>query len=345
MTLGLIGIATGIPSAYYLSHDAAHGDHFTGLLAIAAGAVLVLSGPVTLWRHRSRDASRKRRYTHRALTGLATVVLAPLLFFVVAFPIGFIYIYTHAGRTVENPPLGVPYETVHFTTSDSIQLTGYYVPSKNRAAVVLYPGTSRAAEGRMLIRHGYGVLLVDARGQGRSQGDIGHWNGDRDLIAAAEYLQHRPDVDRGRIAGYGFSIGGEQLLGAAAHSTAFAAVVSDGAGSRVGDDDEFSPIGKVLAAPTLAVLTASMTVFQNDGPPPPILDEIGMISPRPVFLIHADPGMGGELQLQPKFYAAAGEPKQIWKVPGAGHTEGLKAQPAEYERRVTTFLDQALLER
>ena len=55
--------------------------------------------------------------------------------------------------------------------------------------------------------------------------------------------------------------------------------------------------------------------------------------------------MGGEKELQHKFYAAAGEPKQIWKVPGAGHTEGLDTQPAEYERRVTTFLDQALLER
>ena len=29
----------------------------------------------------------------------------------------------------------------------------------------------------MLIRHGYGVLLVDPRGQGSSDGDIGRWNG------------------------------------------------------------------------------------------------------------------------------------------------------------------------
>ena len=234
VTFGALGIATGIPGAYYLSHDAAQGDHWTGLLAIAAGVVLILSAPVTLWRHRSRDESRKRRYRHRGLTALGIAVLAPVVFIVLVFPIGYVYVYTHSGRIVENPELGVSYQTVRFPTSDGVELTGYYVPSKNRAAVVLYPGASASGEARMLMRHGYGVLLVDPRGQGRSQGDINRWAGEHDLIAAAEYLQGRPEVDPGKIAGMGFSIGGEQLLEAAARSKAFAAVVSEGAGGRVG---------------------------------------------------------------------------------------------------------------
>ena len=53
--------------------------------------------------------------------------------------------------------------------------------------------------------------------------------------------------------------------------------------------------------------------------------------------------MGGEDIRQPKYFAAAGEPKQIWKVPGAEHTGGIDARPAEYERRVIGFLDGALL--
>ena len=69
-----------------------------------------------------------------------------------------------------------------------------------------------------------------------------------------------------------------------------------------------------------------------------------MSAPRAVFLIHAAPGMGGEDVRQPKYYAAAGQPKQLWKVPGADHTGGLKAQPAEYERRVVDFYDRALLD-
>jgi hypothetical protein len=34
----------------------------------------------------------------------------------------------------------------------------------------------------------------------------------------------------------------------------------------------------------------------------------------------------------------------MWKVPGSGHTGGLEAQPAEFERRVVAFLDAALLD-
>ena len=72
-------------------------------------------------------------------------------------------------------------------------------------------------------------------------------------------------------------------------------------------------------------------------------DRIGRIAPRSVFLIYADPGLGGENTRQPKYYAAAGEPKAIWKVPGSKHTGGIDAHPAEYEQRVIAFFDRALL--
>jgi hypothetical protein len=61
-----------------------------------------------------------------------------------------------------------------------------------------------------------------------------------------------------------------------------------------------------------------------------------------VLLIHAENGGGGE-ELTPEYCAAAGQPKQIWMVPGAGHTGGLTAEPTEYERRVIEFFDNALL--
>ncbi|HWM13804.1 MAG TPA: CocE/NonD family hydrolase [Gaiellaceae bacterium] len=241
------------------------------------------------------------------------------------------------------PELGVPYESVTVTTEDSLDLTASYVPSKNRAAVVLFPGATRSEEARILIRHGYGVLLLDPRGQGNSEGDTVRWAGDRDLIAGVEYLRSRPDVDADRIGGFGFSIGGENLLEAAARSNGFKAVVSEGAGSRIGDQD-VSGAERLLLEPTLAVMTAATTVFSNHGPAPPIVDRIGQIAPTPVFLIYAGPGMGDEDTRQPRYYAAAGEPKAIWNVPGSAHTGGVDARPAEYEQRVVAFFDEALLD-
>ena len=131
---------------------------------------------------------------------------------------------------------------------------------------------------------------------------------------------------------------------AAAKSTAFKAVVSEGAGFPLGEAPTSKGGRALLFPPFSTAMTAANTVFSNHGPPAKIVDRIGLISPRAVFLIYSDPGMGGENVRQPKYYAAAGEPKQIWRVPGAEHTGGIDAHPAEYERRVIAFLDTALLE-
>jgi len=342
MTLGALAITVGVPSVYYLLDGSAPGDHYTGLFAIVAGVVLLLSGPVTLWNARRTGGSRRRRYLRRALIAMSAPFLALAMIWFFVFPIGFAYIYSHTGQSVVTPELGVAYETVTVRTSDGLRLAASYVPSRNRAAVVLFPGATRSPEARMLIRHGYGVLLLDPRGQGTSEGDTVRWAGDRDLLAAAEYLRRRPDVDPDRIGGFGFSIGGEILIEAAAQSTAFRAIVAEGAGSRVGDEDVTGPT-RLLAEPNLALMTAALTVFSNHGPPPPIERRIARIAPRSVFLIHADPGLGGESTRGPIYYAAAGEPKAIWKVPGSKHTGGMDAHPAEYERRVADFFDKALL--
>jgi uncharacterized protein len=342
LTLGGLGIVFGVPSAYWLSQGEASGDHYTtGPLSILAGLVLLATGVAVLWRSRRSYGSRRRTVLRRALTLAVSVALALATFTLVVFPVGFAYIYTHTGRGVVEPDLRVPYEQVTITTSDSIELTGSYVPSKNRAAVILFPGATRSAEARMLIRHGYGVLLLNPRGQGTSEGDTVRWAGDRDLLAGAEYLKTRPDVDDGRIGGYGFSVGGEILIEAAAQSADFKAIVSEGAGYPAGEAD-LTGAAKLLR-PSIATMGAAVAVFSNQTSPPKIADRIDEIAPRSVFLIYADPGMGGEAQRQPKYYAAAGQPKQVWKVPGAEHTGGLKAQPAEYERRVVDFYDRALL--
>ena len=342
MTLGAIVCAVGFPGVYYIADGTAAFDHYTALLAFPAAVILLVSGPVILWRTRRVGGSRRRRYALRALSVAIAVVAVPLIFMLIVFPIAFPYGYVHTGHTTSVPDLGVGEESVAVRTSDGLELEATYVPSKNRAAMIVYGGAGRSKEGLMLARHGYGVLLLVPRGQGTSEGDIVRWAGDTDLLAGAEYLQGRPDVDDARIGAIGFSVGGEQLLEAAARSTAIKAVVSEGAGGRVGETDA-SGVLKPLVDVSMLVMTTATTVFQNHGPHPRPEERIELIAPRPVFLIYAVPGIGEEDIRQPKFYAAAGEPKAIWRVPGSDHTGGFEAQPAEYERRVIAFLDDSLL--
>jgi len=343
MTFGALGLALGFPGVYYLLDGSAEGSHYTGLLAILGGLVLLGTGPVTLWKARRRGGSRRRRWARRALATILGAVMALTILVLVVFPIAFAYGYTHIGRTAPADPIGLPHETVTITTSDSLQLAATYVTSRNRAAVVVFPGASAVKEARMLARNGYGVLLLDPRGQGGSEGDLVRWAGDRDLIAGAKYLQGRPDVDPDRIGGFGSSVGGEILLVAAAESDAFTAVVSEGAGFPLGDAEVPGAEG-IVFAPIQVMMRAAATVFANHAPPTRIVDTIGRIAPRSIFLIYTEPGSGGEDVRQPKYFAAAGEPKSIWKVPGAEHTGGIDVRPAEYERRVVGFLDDALLD-
>jgi hypothetical protein len=342
MTLAALGIVIGTPAAYYLLHEGVKGDHYTGLLALVAGALLLLTGPVILWRSRRSDGTRRQRYLRRSGMAACAPVLAMAIGWFVVFPVGLGYVYTHTAPQPKQPDLRVKYESVTVTTDDGLELTASYVPSKNRAAILLYPGASRTEEARMLLAHGYGVMLLDPRGQGDSDGDTVRWAGDEDLLAGAAYLERRADVDPGRIGAMGFSIGGEMLLRAAAESDSIHAVVSEGAGDRVGETD-VTGILRVLVDPSQAVMTAATTVFSNHMPPTPIVDSIGGIAPHPLLLIYADPGIGGESTSQPEYYVAAGEPKSIWKVPRSSHTGGIDAQPAEYDRRVTAFFDAALL--
>ena len=347
IALGLLGIVIGVSEAGYYTREAgASGDDYTGLLAIPAGLLLVGVGAVSLWRSRRRDGGRAWRFGRRLL--LTAAALAFTL--VVWFPFMLSYIYTHVGRAyVPTPKLGAAYEDVAFTTSDGLTLKGWYIPSKNRAAVVAFPGRKGPqAPARMLARHGYGVLLFDRRGEGVSDGDPNAfgWAGQRDIHGAVAFLQRRSDVDPDRIGGIGLSVGGEMFIQAAAESDDIKAIVSEGAGARSVREDLLLPGNAKwyeLGIPTVAVLTTGTALFSNDLPPPNLKDLASRIAPRSVFFVYGEKGQPGEIDLNPIFYAAAKEPKAIWEVPNAGHTGGIRAQPAEYERRVVAFFDAALL--
>jgi uncharacterized protein len=338
LLLGVFGLGTASEAWYYTREVGASGDDYTGLLVIPAGLVLLAVGVVTLWRSRRLDERLWRRYARRALIVIGSLVAGML----VVYPLVYSYGLTHVGRAVvPEPKLGADFEEVSFATGDGLELTGWYVPSRNRAAVIAFPGRRGPQRpARVLIRHGYGVLLFDRRGEGDSEGDpnaVG-WNGTRDVEAAIAFLHRRSDVDPARIGGIGLSVGGEMLLQAAAESDDLKAVISDGAGIRSVREASLIP----SAVPIWTGLTVGTAVFSGHAPPPNLNDLVDRISPRPVFFIYASSGQGGE-ELSQDYYESARQPKLVWKVPGATHTNGIEARPLEYERRMIGFFDEALL--
>lgn len=344
IVVGVMALVFGAASAGYETLSVGpSGDDFTGLLVLPAGLALIGLGIATLWRSRKVHDSRRRRYARRG----ATVVAAAIVANFVLFPLGFGYVITHVMRqTVPEPKLGADHENVSFRTSDGLELKGWYVPSRNGAAVIAFPGRSGPqAHTRMLVRHGYGVLLFDRRGEGESDGDSNllGWGGDRDILGAIRFLEDRPDVDPARIGGIGLSVGGELMLQTAAETDALAAVVSEGAGTRSFSEqmEEFDGLQKWLLVPQMLTLTGATAVFSSTAPPPNLTDLAPKIE-QPLFVIWA-PNGGNVEHMSKTYYALARGPKQIWEMPTAKHVGGIYDRPAEYERRVVGFFDRTLL--
>ena len=196
--------------------------------------------------------------------------------------------------------------------------------------MILFPGRTAPAHTRMLVRHGYGVLLFDRRGEGKSEGDSNllGWGGDKDICAAVEFLKTRPDVEPASIGGFGLSVGGELMLQAAAETDELAAVVSEGAGTRQLSEqlEEFHGWERVFNAPGFLFVTAGTAVFSSTAPPPNLTDIAPKIK-QPLFVIWA-PNGGNIEHMSKQYYAlASSSSKQIWTMPTAKHTGGIRDQP------------------
>jgi dienelactone hydrolase len=344
LILGLLAIVAGIADGLRPALlDRLSGDDLSAILAAVAGAVLVGAGAATVWRSRRLDERRGRRYLRRTLVGVVALVAAAEL----VYPLGMSFVATHIARApVPAADLGGRYQRVAFTTADGLRLRGWYVPSRNGAAVIVFPGRrpNPVRHARMLARHGYGVLLFDRRGEGQSEGDgnLLGWGGDKDLLAAIGFLDRRPDVKA--IGGLGLSVGGELMLQTAAETPKLRAVVTEGAGQRSVREQLHVPASHWLpvgGAAFWSVMTGATTVLADEGPPPDLVDLVGRIR-APVLFVYGSEGQPSEQDLTPVYYDAARAPKALWEVPGAGHTGGLAAQPATYERRVVAFFDRTL---
>src|SRR5262249_15810542 len=160
----------------------------------------------------------------------ATAVVAALTAVFVVVPSALAVYLVHKPRGgLGHPQLGAAYSDVSFRARDGLTIRGWYVPPRNGAALVPVHRSRHDPPdpAPMLVRHGYGALLIDARGRGESDGDNGSygWRWDRDIRGAVDYLSAH---GVSRIGVYGLSAGAEAALQSAAEDTRIDAVVADG---------------------------------------------------------------------------------------------------------------------
>ncbi len=68
---------------------------------------------------------------------------------------------------------------------------------------------------------------------------------------------------------------------------------------------------------------------------------LAQIAPRPILFVHGVDDTVVPAKNSEKMFAAASPPKELFLIPGAGHSDLFEPDPAAYEHRLLTFLDAA----
>jgi uncharacterized protein len=342
-TFGALAMVNGGRHGHHVLNEGVTANDVTGVLALVAGAVLVGLAAWIPFRHRGEGVtSPAGRWAIRAAVVVVGVLSLPFVW----MPVGTAIVDIHSmPRPVGSPP-SAAYETVHFTASDGIELEGWYRPSRNGASVLMISGgggnrRSTLRHAKMLVRHGYGVLLYDPRGSGHSEGTINSygWGWDKDVDAAIGYLAKRDDVERGRIGVLGLSTGADMAIDAAGRRGDIKAVVADGS-AAIGYEDVKAYTDRIPDRATMWLAFKTMEVIQGRSAPKVSLADRIAHTRAPNLLIAANTAEKpwGEL-----YDRRGGSRSTLWYLPHAGHTAALRQYPAAYERRVTAFLDAHLL--
>lgn len=204
----------------------------------------------------------------------------------------------------------------------------------------------------LFVRHGYAVLLPDARDHGQSggnlatfgvreSGDVRRWY---DWLAATA---HPHCID-----GYGTSMGAAAILEAMRTTPGFCAVVADSpfasfreaSYERMGQMfDTGDWLGRTLLRPvvSIGILWDRLRYGLNleDASP----DQAVAASRIPVLLVHGE--QDTNLPIRHSLLILADNRQRqpqvaFWPVPGADHCQAIKVDPTGFEQHVVGWFDQ-----
>ncbi len=203
------------------------------------------------------------------------------------------------------------YKKLWITASDGVHLEVWYHPAQSGyPTIVHFHGNGgniggRAPYFRMLSDKGFGVIGLDYRGYGRSEGSPSEQGVYMDARATIEYASKELSIKPEQMIAYGESLGTGVAVQMATEYP-FQGIVLQ------------SPFTSILqlgkdAYPWLPVEILQLDRFDS-------LSKIGKIR-SPLFLIHGTIDIIVPIKYGKQLFAAAPEPKESYYYPYAKHTD------------------------
>jgi hypothetical protein len=237
------------------------------------------------------------------------------------------------------------FQPVTLKSASSLALNGWYHPPSNGALILLLGGQgstrdSMLAEAAFLAAHGYGALTLDGRQCAGALTTLGYREVE-DLQAMVDFASDQPGV--WWLGALGFSAGGVTVIRGGARIPQIRAVIAEGNFANLYQEItavDSPPLSLDWQIRRLVAVAYTLSVGIWPGRVSP-LDDLPVIRPRPVLLVHGEGEVKrtrGQAQAE-----AAGPAGQLWVVPGAGHGQYYSLWPVEYEKKILDFFDAAYL--
>ena len=296
-----------------------------------------------------------RRWIKALAWGL---LLCGLVVFVL-LPLGIVMVMTRAGtrgmdrRLTETPATwGAPYEDVRFPSTDGLELSGWYLPARQRrVCVILCHGRFRSRREVLrqavdLWRNGYSALLFDFRHHGESQRQASTfgWDERKDIEGAVRFLRETRKTGE-RVAVYGVSMGAAATLLAAAETPAVEAVIVDSVFRSFRDTVAHHARLFMRLPPwmvTGGIFFWSRALTGADLRAVDLEAAVQRMESRPILFIAgaADRRMPPAITVS-LFEQSSGPHKALLIVPGAAHGHAYQTDPQQYMVALLSFLERA----
>jgi fermentation-respiration switch protein FrsA (DUF1100 family) len=220
------------------------------------------------------------------------------------------------------------------------------IADRSPAVVILHGAGSRKENhvdfARRAVGHGFAALTFDNRGHGESDGELGA-GVIADVQRVVAFVAERPEVDAGRIALRGSSMGGQLAIHVGAVSDRVAAVVAIcpageemllGDVRRVARGERPRP-GSALASMRLDASGMAAWLEEND-----VRDAVGLLGQKPLMLVHARGDEVVPCAFSEELYRLAEEPKRLLLLEG-GHHRSVQHDP-EIQGETLRWLERVL---
>lgn len=242
----------------------------------------------------------------------------------------------------------LPYENIYFKTQDHILIKGWFIPNpqSDKTIILMHGwGMNRGDVFKntyFLHDLGYNLMYFDFRALGESGGktsSIGYLEV-KDLQAAIAFLKATRPFAAEKIGLYGLSMGAMVAICEAAQNPEIKCVVAEASyysfrrvvsrWAWVHNKIPYFPLIPII----LHYIRRNLSVNPEHYSPK---YNIPKISPRPVFIIHGRYDNLVPAAQAKMLFKRAGEPKEIWLVPGAKHNKCAEVGGFEYKQRLMDF--------